>query len=55
MRKMKLGKMDYLLNKGIKKLDSDLDIFNILETIKRIRVLVNLTLSKDEILLLKSQ
>ena len=52
---MKTGKKDYLLNKGINKLDTDLDIVNILEMIKRARALVNLTLTKDENLLLKCQ
>ena len=56
LKKMKSdGKKDYLVNKGIKKLEADLDIVNILEIIKRARVLVNLTLTKDENLLLKSQ
>ena len=56
LKKMKSGgKKDYLVNKGIKKLEVDLDIVNILEMIKRARVLVNLTLTKDENLLLKSQ
>ena len=44
-----------MLNKGIRKLEADLDIENILEMIKRARVLVNLTLTKDENLLLKCQ
>ena len=44
-----------MLNKGIEKLDRDLGIENVLEMIKRARVLVNLTLSKDENLLLKCQ
>ena len=52
---MKAGRKDYMLNKGIRKLEADLDIENILEMIKRARVLVNLTLSKDENLLLKCQ
>ena len=52
---MKSGRKDYLLNKGIEKLDKDLDVENVLEMIKRARVLVNLTLTKDENLLLKCQ
>ena len=55
LKNLKSGRKDYLLNKGIEKLDKDLDIENILEMIKRARVLVNLTLTKDENLLLKCQ
>ena len=44
-----------MLNKGIRKLEAYLDIENMLEMSKRTRVLVNLTLTKDENLLLKCQ
>lgn len=49
------AKLEYLLNKGIRKLNNDLDIVNALETIRHSRILVNLSLTKEDQLLMKSQ
>ena len=55
LKTSRLGKMDYFLNKGIKKLSHDLDITNILDIIKGSRIMRYLVLNKDDHFLLKNQ
>ena len=53
LKKNKASKQDYYLNKGIKKLSSDLDIVNLLEIVKGYHVMKQVLFNHDERYLLK--
>lgn len=55
LKRMRSAKKDYLLNKGMAKLERDLDIANIVRTSRQSRLLLNIKMDRDDQLLLKNQ